>query len=130
MNIFTRFFISLFFISALYACTFQNEEDYFVEPICDSTAIIRDDLTVNYEDLTYIFTGICASCHNTGLTRSPGIFMDSYENVVKSINTGKVLPAIKHEGRYKMPYDQAKLSDCEIQKIAVWIENGMPKKTK
>ena len=130
MNIFTRFFISLFFISALYSCTFQNEEDYFGEPICDSTKINRDNLYVDYEDLTYIFTGICASCHNSETTLKPGIVMDTYEDVVKSINTGKVLPAIKHVGSYKMPYNQAKLSDCEIQKITVWIEKGMPKNTK
>jgi hypothetical protein len=130
MNILTRIFISLFFISALYSCTFQNEEDYFGEPICDSTAINRDTLNVYYEELTYIFSDNCASCHNSGFTYRQGIVMDSYENVIKSMNTGKVLPAIKHEGLYKMPNGQPKLSDCEIQKIAVWIENGMPKKTK
>jgi hypothetical protein len=52
--------------------------------------------------------------------------MNSYENVKASINTGKVLPAIKHTGPYKMPYGQPMLSDCDIDKIEAWINAGMP----
>jgi len=120
------FFVLIFYFFA--SCTFQNEEEYFGEPVCDSTQVNRDTIHVYYDDLAYIFTGICSQCHSTAFTNSPGILMDSYENVKTSVNTGKVLPAIKHEGRVNMPYLQPKLSDCEIQKIAKWIENGMPEK--
>jgi len=129
MKIIIKVTIIIFLIKLFASCTMQNEEEYFGEPVCDSLTVNRDDLVVYYEDLTYVFTGICLPCHNSQLTYRPGILMDSYEDVVKSVETGKVLPAIKHDGYYKMPYNQAKLSDCEIQKIAKWIENGMPKKS-
>ena len=129
MNISFRFVFASCIFYYLSACTFQTEEEYFGEPICDSTEINRDTLKVYYEDLTYIFSGICSQCHNTQFTYRTGINMDSYNNVVASFNTGKPLPAIKHEGLYKMPYNMPKLSDCEIQRIAKWYEEGMPKIT-
>jgi len=112
--------------SVFVSCTSTNEEDYFEDPVCDSALVDRDTIVVYYDDLTYIFSGICQQCHSPELTYRQGIIMDSYENVVSSINTGKVLPAIMHEGSYKMPNNLPKLSDCEIQKIDVWIERGMP----
>ena len=65
-------------------------------------------------------------CHDNKDTYRPGIEMDSYESVKASINTGLVLPAINHTGQYKMPYELPKLSDCELNKIAAWINDGMP----
>ncbi len=101
------------------ACTFNNEEAYFSEYKCDTTQVL-------YSDLTYIFSDICASCHHSSYTESEGIVFDSYEMVKASIGTGKVVPAIKHEGSFKMPEGRNKLSDCEIEQIEVWIEAGMP----
>lgn len=110
------------------SCTFKNEEEYFGPAVCDSSLVLRDTVMVDYQNLSYIFTGICAQCHNSIQTPRPAIKMDTYENVVASINTGKVLPAIRHEGKYRMPYNQPKLSDCEIQRIQIWIDRNMPKK--
>ena len=44
-----------------------------------------------------------------------------------SINTGLVLPAIKHaNGVPPMPNGMPKLNDCDIAKIEAWINAGMP----
>jgi hypothetical protein len=103
-------------LTGFVSCTFENEENYF-NPVCDTTTIV-------YNDLTYIFTNVCASCHvSPDNTPRPGIVMSNYEQVKASVLTGKVLPAIKHEGNYKMPAGQAKLSDCDIEKIAGMPEN-------
>ncbi len=122
-----RFSFSLFVILLLVilitSCTFNNEEDYFndanIPEVCDT-------LVTTYDSLAYIFSGICSQCHNSEETPRGGIEMDSYISVKSSINTGLVMPAIKHEGRYKMPYNLPKLSSCEIQRIELWIEDGMP----
>ncbi|MCK9207345.1 MAG: hypothetical protein M0P66_09565 [Salinivirgaceae bacterium] len=110
---------SALLVSLVDGCTFQNEEDYFGETYCDT-------IDVSYEDLTYIFTDICATCHNSIITPRPDIVMDSYENVKASINTGLVLPAINHSGDYKMPQGRDKLSTCDISKIEAWVNAGMP----
>ncbi|HAN00019.1 MAG TPA: hypothetical protein DCQ26_15570 [Marinilabiliales bacterium] len=109
---------SALLVSLVDGCTFQNEEDYFGETYCDT-------IDVSYEDLTYIFTDICAECHNSTETKREGINMDSYTNVKASINTELVLPAIKHETS-KMPKGRDKLSTCDISKIEAWVNAGMP----
>lgn len=109
----------LLLIVGVSSCTFDNEEDLLEDFECDTTDIV-------YSDLTYIFSDICATCHSETFTYRASIKMDSYENVKSSINTGLVLPAIKHTGPYKMPNGLPKLSDCDIQKIETWIDNGMP----
>lgn len=101
----------------LFSCTFDNEQEYF------NDACITTNLT--YGSLTYIFN-ICSQCHNDVSTYRTGIEMDLYQSVVKSINTGLVMPAIKHEGDYQMPYNLSKLPDCDIKKIEAWINDGMP----
>ncbi|HAF30412.1 MAG TPA: hypothetical protein DCG75_15325 [Bacteroidales bacterium] len=109
--------IIYFFVNST-SCTFDSEEELLEYYNCDT-------VNVNYNNLTYIFTDICAVCHDDDPPRV-GIKMNSYENVKASINTGKVLPAIKHTGPYKMPYGQPMLSDCDIDKIEAWINAGMP----
>jgi len=109
-----------FYLFNSISCTFSNEEDLLENFHCDTTNIV-------YEDLTYIFSDICANCHNSVETFRDGIVMDSYDAVKASINTGKVIPAIEHTGPFKMPYQQPMLSDCDIDKIEAWINAGMPK---
>lgn len=118
-------FISILSI-IIVGCTFHNEEDYFEVQACDSTNVDKDTINVVFDDLAYIFSETCLSCHNSGFSYEPGIVFDSYDDVVNSINTGKVIPAIKHE-TVQMPKDQAKLSNCNIQLIEIWVERGMPK---
>jgi hypothetical protein len=111
----------LLFFGLLSACTFQNEEEYFEHYNCNTDSI-------SYDSVTVVFKNICLQCHSTSFTRRDGIFFDNYELTKASINTGLVLPAIKHAGPYKMPYNMDKLSDCQIERIEAWIEDGMPEK--
>lgn len=66
----------------------------------------------------------CAGCHPSGSPTQHSL--DSYAGVKASINTGKLVPAIKHTGSKPMPQGGGKLSDCDIAKIDKWIKNGMP----
>jgi hypothetical protein len=112
--------LPIFLIFFLSNCTFENEEEFFVQDTCDTTGI-------TYDSLTYIFSGICANCHNSDFTYRDGIVMDSLEKVRASINTGLVWKAINHEeGVSNMPRGLPKLSDCELKKIRAWIDAGMP----
>lgn len=112
--------VFLAIISISISCTFESEED-LAEQTCDTTDIV-------YSDLTHVFIDICANCHNSTSTFQEGIVLDSYENVVSTINTGPVWKAINREGGVTpMPYQQEKLPECDLKKIRAWIDNGMPK---
>lgn len=118
VKLYIRFIAIMFMMAGIsMSCTFYNEKDYFgIE--CQTEGM-------TYDSLTYVF-GICSECHSDAFTYRTGIEMDTYESVVKSINTGLVMPAIKHEGAYLMPYNLSKLPDCDISKIESWINDGMP----
>jgi hypothetical protein len=109
--------ITIIYISA--GCTLDSEEEYFYETVCDTT-----DIT--YQEVRSIFINNCAICHNFSSTYREGIELDNFESTVSSINTGLVLPAIKHTGPYQMPYQQPQLPECFLRQIELWIENGMP----
>ncbi|MFO7830300.1 MAG: hypothetical protein R6V23_16900 [Bacteroidales bacterium] len=120
ITLFARVYFFIFLIIILSSCTFDNEEDLLKDFTCDTT-------DVSYHDLTYIFSDICANCHNETFTYREEIKMDNYENVKSSINTGLVWPAINHEsGVPPMPNGLPKLSDCDLAKIQAWIDAGMP----
>ncbi len=130
MGKFTLFLVIIYLISAgLVSCTSNNEQEDF-NITCDTTLIDRDTITVYYDDLTPIFTGICASCHNSQFSYRQSIRMDNYTNVKKSFETGLPWPAINHSGEYKMPNNLPKLNDCDIQRIGAWVSAGMPEKPK
>jgi hypothetical protein len=113
-------FFTLYWICNSTSCTFISEEELLKDIPCDTIDVL-------YSDLTYIFTGICSTCHNETFTYKPGIILDSYISVRSSINTGLVLPAINHsDGVPPMPSGMTKLSECDIDKIESWINAGMP----
>ncbi len=132
--------MSTFFKSVIYSfsiivffnfisCTKENEEDFLINLYSTDTNYITicDTTNIKYNDLTYIFDGICKSCHNSSSTFYDGIVMDNYEGVKISINSGLVWKAINHEpGITPMPNGLPKLNECEINKIGAWINKGMP----
>jgi hypothetical protein len=120
-----RFFIVIFsfvlyYICYFTSCTYISEEELLKDVPCDTT-------NISYNDLTYIFSGTCSTCHSTVFTYKPGIVMDTYTGVRTSIQTGLVLPAINHvDGVPPMPSGMPKLTACEINKIEAWVNAGMP----
>ena len=68
----------------------------------------------------------CASsgCHNS-TTVASGYDLSTYNGLVLAINSGTLLPAIKHTGSLPfMPQTGARMADCDIQKIETWINAG------
>ena len=76
-------------------------------------------------DVMPILKGNCYSCHGNGESDG-GVQLDSYENVKDEAQDGSLLGTISHASGYPpMPEDGAKLSDCDINTIKSWIDNGM-----
>lgn len=68
----------------------------------------------------------CVSCHNSGVI-SGNVRLDNFQEVSAAANSGKLLPAVKHQsgGSKNMP-PGGKLSDCNILVIETWINRGLP----
>lgn len=66
----------------------------------------------------------CYGCHGNGQT-SGGVALDNYNTVKTRGLNGSLIGVITHaQGFPAMPKNGAKLSDCNINKIRSWINNG------
>lgn len=86
-----------------------------------------DTVAMKYStNVVPILQANCYSCHGNGNTGgSGGISLDGYTNLKKWADNGYLLGVINHAAGYvAMPYGGGKLSDCEINKITAWINQG------
>ena len=68
----------------------------------------------------------CYDCHSSSVQQG-GVILEGYANVKTYVSNGKLLSAITHDGNASaMPQGEPKLSDCLINKIETWINNGAP----
>jgi len=97
---------------------------------------------VSYADVEPILKEKCAECHTgdkEGVVAS-GFSVDSYETVMKGTNLGPVvvkqssesstlyrMVAGKTDPSIQMPHGKDPLSDDQVEKIRVWIDQGAEK---
>lgn len=68
----------------------------------------------------------CTKCH-TSPTGEKGVFLDSYEEVKKNADNGRLLGSVRHKKPYTaMPYNSDPLNKCNIRTLSIWIEQGAP----
>lgn len=68
----------------------------------------------------------CYGCHS-GQTPGGDIFLVDYASIASVANSGQLYGAISHsEGYTPMPKNAPKLSDCKIDQVKIWIEDGTP----
>lgn len=85
-------------------------------------------------DIKSILDANCMPCHSAEKHKH-NIDLSSYETAKESAQGKNFLGAIRHEAGYdamppppKPPLeDNKRLSDDVIEKLACWIQNGMPK---
>ncbi|WP_459074975.1 hypothetical protein [Halocola ammonii] len=92
---------------------------------CESSGC--DTLNVTYSGtIRPLIENRCEGCHS-GSTPSGGISYETYEGVAEVAADGRLLGAINWDPDYaNMPQNGDQLSQCNIDKIRIWIENGYP----
>ncbi len=69
--------------------------------------------------------GTNSSCHRLNNSDSE-ISLVSYDDLTAVAVTGQLLSSVIHDGNAEpMPYGGQKLSDCKINKIKAWINQGL-----
>lgn len=91
---------------------------------CDSGC---DTLNVTFSTSVWpTLNSNCVGCHS-GANPGGNVLITDYNSVVAIANNGSLMGAINHELNYSpMPKNGAKLSDCSIAEIKIWIEDGTP----
>lgn len=65
----------------------------------------------------------CLSCHSS--TNSQGsVNLEGYDALKVWVDNGILLKSMKHDGASPMPKNQAKMNQCDIDKIEAWITDG------
>ncbi len=105
----------------LSSCYYDNVEELYPQPIaCDTTNITFSS------DVLPILDASCISCHSGGAPAG-NVNLETYIDIVASVNSGGLMGTIKHESGWStMPKNGAKLDDCTIAKLDIWIADGMP----
>jgi len=104
-------------------CYYDNEEKLYPEV---STTCDLSNVTFA-ATVTPILQASCYSCHsNSNAAKSGGgIKIQNYADVLILANNGKLMGTVTHASGYQaMPQGGGKLTDCEINQLQKWIDNG------
>ncbi len=83
-----------------------------------------DTVNVKYDShIKPMMISFCTSCHFSG-GQAPALH--DFNSVKSAVNANTFLPAVKHTGPFPMPQGGPKLSSCDLRKIDLWIQAGMP----
>lgn len=104
-------------------CFYDNEETLYgqVNTTCDLSNVTFA------ASVKPILQASCLSCHSNSNASSSGggIRLQDYADVQTQAKNGKLMGTVKHASGYQqMPLGGGKLSDCEINTLQKWIDNG------
>ena len=92
---------------------------------CEPTTCDTTNISFN-QNIFPIISANCAGCHS-GNDPSGGISLTDYTEISDQSLNGSLLNAIKWNGLAEnMPKNSDQLSDCKIDMIEIWINNGAP----
>lgn len=119
-------YLLFFVLMGLFIVSCGDDEDPVdvIDPVeCDTT-----DITYT-SGASSIIDGSCAlaGCHGEGTSST--FPMSNFEETSAAAGFGRIIGAINHtDGFLPMPYPAGsdKLSDCDIDKLTAWINDGAP----
>lgn len=101
------------------SCYYDNEEELYPSTMC-----ITENMSLQ-SDIVPILQHNCYSCHSIAAApANRNVILEGYDNLIKYVNNGQLVSAIRHESNYPMPQNAPKLSSCNISKIESWIDAG------
>lgn len=114
---------ALAFISIVIASCSKDNEQEITENSGGGTTC--DTVNIKYATgVVPILQANCYSCHGNGVAEG-GVTLDNYNALSTRANNGTLIGVITHAAGFpQMPKNGAKLSDCNINKIRSWINNG------
>lgn len=111
-------------VGAIAGCYYDTEEKLYPEL---STTCDLSNVTFA-STVKPILQASCLSCHSNSkaVSSGGGVKLENYADVVVQVKNGKLMGTINHASGYQaMPQGGGKLTDCEINKLQKWIDNGI-----
>ncbi len=100
------------------SCYYDVEEEIYPTLDCSTTGVTYSGV------VEPLLKSKCYKCHDAA-NNSGNITLEGFANLKKYVDSGHLLGSIKHSPGYsQMPKNEAKLVDCDIQKIETWVTEG------
>ena len=106
------------------ACYYDKKDQVYPQVVvasCDTTNITYAVTVTN------ILNTSCNSCHGatTANLSGGGILLSTYAAVKPYVTNGKLINSIEQNGQASaMPKNMAKLDQCTINKMILWVNKG------
>lgn len=97
----------------------QGAMNNICETPCDSSHVTYDSAVV------IITQSWCVTCHG-GSAPAYGLSLNTYDQVKASVNSGRLMGAIRQENGYFPMPKGGQLSPCDIAIFQKWVNLGMP----
>ena len=112
--------ISGILLNSFNSCYYDKSDLLYPNTACDTAAVKYSTSVLP------VLSSNCINCHG-GATPSAGISLDSYAGVKMQVDNGRLWGAVSHSASYSpMPKNSAKLNNCSLEKIRIWIAAGAP----
>ncbi|MBJ04466.1 MAG: hypothetical protein CMP65_01005 [Flavobacteriales bacterium] len=110
---------SLLIIIFLFSCSKENEEEYFDFLECNTENIYYNAIEAE-RSISTIISNKCAGCHG------PNSSIPLDYNMISYYNLSDIVYGIDPNISQMPPMGHPQLTDCEKEKIAIWVNNNMP----
>ena len=118
------FFTGMFLLAISYSGCYYDKADLVYPP----SSVTCDTSHVTYSmTVSGIIALNCSSCHGGTAALGGGIQLDTYTGLSAWAKNGHLVNDIEQNpGSDPMPKGGSKLSNCDINQIIVWINQGIP----
>ena len=122
MKKYILFIAGLGFISS---CYYDNASEMYpaagLNQNCDTVNVTY---TKNMQSLFNANCGGNNSCHSSSIAEG-GVILDNYTDA-SQVDDATMIACVEHASGYSPMPPTGKLSDCGINQIKLWIQNGKP----
>lgn len=123
MKIFKALVVAAIFLFLVSSCYYDVESQLYPAggTSCD-TANISYSITIK----NILQNNACLSCHSGSGASGGNIVLDNYNSLKVYAGNGQLYGSISHNpGFVPMPQGGNKVSDCDLNKVKIWINAGI-----
>jgi hypothetical protein len=118
-------FAALGLISMLYQSCYYDKFDE-IHPMASYVNTCDTSLANTYTaSVNLIMQVNCVSCHSSSAP-SGNVSLDNYSGVKAVAANGSMMGSINHSSGYNAMPPSLQIQSCEIAKLQLWINAGMP----
>lgn len=120
-----RYLLLVAVIVTISSCYYDNASELYpaagLNQNCDT---INVTYTKNIQPLYVANCGANNSCHSAAVAEG-GVILDNYNSAIQ-VDDATIIGCVEQQVGFSQMPPTGKLSDCGINQLKIWIQNGKP----